>query len=105
MEERNPILEPENYFAGYDEKIEDLRNQPHIVEFDKLCFELFDRNEQGKRFLELCKERYLIHPMSDKNRPSFTIDLIYDEGFKNFIRMLITHVRSHEQRIAAGNSK
>lgn len=102
MEEKNYILEPENYAEGYQKSIEELKNQPHIIEFDKLCFELFDRNEQGKKFLELCTERYLIHPMSDKNKPSFPMDLIYDEGFKNFIRMLISHVRSHQQRIMAG---
>ena len=104
MEEFNHILEPENYAQGYQASIEDLKNKPEIIEFDKLCFELFEANEQGKRFLELCKERYLIHPMSDKSKPSFTVDLIWDEGFKTFIRMLIQHVRTHQQRIMAGKN-
>lgn len=103
MQEQNHILQQEDYSKGYQEKIEDLKNQPAIIEFDKLCFELFEANEQGKRFLEICKERYLIHPMSQKDTPSFTVDLIWDEGFKTFIRMLINHIRTHQQRIVAGN--
>ncbi len=102
--EKNPILEPENYAKGYQDSIENLKNKPEIVEFDKLCFELFEANQTGKRFMELCKERYLIHPMSSKEAPSFTVDLIWDEGFKTFIRMLIQHVRSHKQRIEAGKN-
>lgn len=102
MEQRNPLLEPEDFFAGYKNKIEELKNNPQLIEFDKLCFELFDRNEMGKRFLELIKERYLIPALAKPGTATYQLDVMWGEGFKDFGRMLISSVISHSQRILAG---
>jgi hypothetical protein len=102
QEQRNPLLEQEDYFAGYREKIEGLRNNPQLIEFDKLCFELFESNQLGKRFLELIKERYLIPALAKPGTATYQLDVMWAEGFKDFARMLLSSVISHQQRIVAG---
>ena len=102
--ESNPFLQPENFFEGYQEKIDALKNDPAIIEFDKLCFELFSNNTAGKRFIELITERYMIPSLAKAGAPTYQIDVLWAEGFKDFGRMLINSVRSHQQRIIAGTN-
>lgn len=104
MQEYNPFLEAENYFKPYEEKIKDLRNQPEVIEFDKLCFELFEINPQGKRFLEIVKEKYLMYALVGRGTPTYPTDIIWQEGFKDALRMLVMSVISHQQRIKSGNN-
>lgn len=104
MEERNPFLEHENYFAGYQENIEKLKNMPQVIEFDKLCFELFERNEMGRRFIELITERYLLNSLAKPGTATYQIDVIWGEGFKEFGRMILGSIKSHQQRILAGTN-
>ena len=35
-DKKNPLIEPENYFAGYQESIEKMKNNPQLIEWDKL---------------------------------------------------------------------
>lgn len=102
MEQQNPFLERENFFDGYQKSIDELKNSPEVIEMDKLCFELFESNPQGKRFLELVKERYLIPALVKNGTPTYQLDVLWAEGFKEFGRMLLGSVRSHQQRIQAG---
>lgn len=104
MMERNSLLEPENYMKDYEKSIEELKNNPGIIEFDKLCFELFSHNEMGKKFLELSTERYLIPALAKPGTATYQLDVMWAEGFKDFIRMLISSVKSHQQRISAGKN-
>jgi hypothetical protein len=100
--DKNPLLQPEDYFSGYKEKIEALKHNPEVVELDKLCYELFERNEVGKRFLELVRQRYLIPALAKPGTPTYQLDIMWAEGFKDFGRMLISSVISHQQRIIKG---
>lgn len=103
MSEPNPLLMQENYFKGYDEKISDLKNNPQLLAFDKLCYELFEHQEAGRKFIEMMKERYLIPSLVSKGNPTYQLDVLWQEGFKDFIRMLIASTQSHKQRIQAGS--
>lgn len=100
--ENNPFLEPENYFSKYQEGINNLKNNPEIIEFDKLCYELFSVNQMGIRFLELITERYLIPSLARPGTATYQLDVMWGEGFKDFPRMILMAVRAHEQRIKAG---
>jgi hypothetical protein len=103
MSDKNPFLEQENFFAGYQKSIDELKNNPQIIEMDKLCFELFESNPQGKRFLEVVTERYLIPALVKMGTPTYQLDVLWAEGFKDFPRMLLGSVKSHQQRIMAGS--
>lgn len=100
----NPILEQENYFKEYEGKIKELRNNPELIEFDKLCYELFEMNSHGKRFIEIAKEKYLLYALVQKGNPTYQIDVIWQEGFKDAFRMLLMALVSHKQRIQAGSN-
>lgn len=103
-QQSNPLLEAENYFKPYEEKIKDLRNNPELIEFDRLCYELFEMNPQGRKFIEIAKEKYLLYALVQKGTPTYQIDIIWQEGFKDAFRMLIMALRSHQQRIEAGTN-
>jgi hypothetical protein len=100
--EKNPLIEPENYFESYNKSIQNLKNHPEVLEFDKLCYELFEMQAAGKKFIEVVTQKYLIPSIASKGQPTYQIDLLWCEGFKDFARMLINCVKSHQQRINAG---
>ncbi len=100
----NPILHQENYYDGYEKSIAALRNDPNVIEFDKLCYEIFEMNPQGKRFLELCKERYLIPALARPGTATYQLDVMWGEGFKDFPRMILSSLQSHQNRILSGKN-
>lgn len=102
MDETNPFLHQENFYEGYQKKIEELKKNPAVIEFDKLCYELYEINPLGKRFLEMMTERYLIPALARPGTATYQIDVLWGEGFKEFVRMLISSIKSHQQRIQAG---
>ncbi len=101
----NPLLKQEDYAAQYNESIQKLKNQPEIIEFDKICYELFFANEMGKKFMEIIMERYLLRPSGDKNSPNYGQIVIWGEGFKEAFLVIRASARSHEQRIKSENNK
>lgn len=103
-EQPNPFLEAENYFKPYEDQIKALRNNPELIEFDKLCFELFEMNPMGKRFMQLATEKYLIYGLVQKGTPTYQIDVLWQEGFKDVFRMILMSLKSHQQRIQAGKN-
>jgi hypothetical protein len=55
--------------------------------------------------MELCVERYLIPGLAQPGCPTYQIDILGAEGFKNCLRMFRNCVLSHKQRIKAGMNK
>ena len=100
--ENNPFLEPENYFAGYQESIDKLKNNPEVIMFDRLCYDVFEASEVGKKFLEFAKDRFLIHSQVSRGNPTYPTDCLWQEGFRDAYRMILQSVMSHQQRITAG---
>lgn len=103
--ERNPYLEPENFFKGYQDKIEELKNKPEVVMFDRMCYELFEMTEMGQRFIKYAQEFILIPAMARRGTSTYQLDLMWAEGYKDAYRDILRHIISHRQRIAAEKSK
>jgi hypothetical protein len=101
--ERNPFIEPEDYYKQLNENVDKLKNDPRIIEFDKICFELFEMNEYGRKFTQHIHDNFLIPALVQKGAPTYQLDLMWADGFKDFARMLLNCVASHKHRIAAGN--
>lgn len=98
---KNPLLEQENYFEGYQKSVEALKNDPKLLEFDKLCYELFENQEAGRRFIELVKDRYLLAPSTLPGSPTASNEAMWGEGVRYAFLLLINAVKSHKQRINA----
>lgn len=102
MQEKNPLLEPENYFEGYQQNIDNLKNDPQVIEFDKLCYEVFEHSEMGREFLKFATNRFIVNSQIARGNPTYQLDVIWQEGFRDAYRMILNHVNSHKQRILAG---
>lgn len=101
----NPFLKPTDYYEGYKENIDKLKDNPLVCEFDKICYELFGILEQGKEFLKVVEKRFLIPALAQRGSPSYAIDCIWADGFKDAFRHIIQCVESHNQRIKAEMNK
>lgn len=99
--DNNPILQQEDYFKQYKENIDKMRSDPSVIEFDKLTYEIFKLNEQAKRWLEIIKERYLIPALAKPGTPTYQLDVMWAEGFKDFPRMILMAIQAHDQKILA----
>ncbi len=98
---KNPYIEPEDYFQGYQESIDKNKDNPEALALDKLCYLIFKKDENGKKLMELFDERFInpaLVPIGSNNYESL---LTYFEGFKQAFRMMKDCVKSHEQRIKA----
>jgi len=100
----NPLLKQEDYSAGYQENINKLKNHPEMVVLDKLCFEVF-ATDAGKKLKEIINDRFLVPSLVNRDAKNYRDLVIWADGFKDFGRMLIQHILSHEQRIKAETNK
>jgi hypothetical protein len=98
----NPLLQPEDFLQGYRDSIENLKNNPELISFDKLCYELFEQNELGKKFMQIAEERYLIPSIVNRESANYKTMVIWADGFKDAFRLIKQGVLSHAQRINAG---
>jgi hypothetical protein len=101
----NPFIKPTDYWAQYRENIEKLKNHPESLAFDKLCYELFHVNEQGKKFMEIVTDKFIIPALVERGTPNYHDSLIWCEGFKGFPLMLKQYVRTHLDRAKAEINK
>ena len=101
----NPLIKPEDFMADYRDSMEKLKNNPELVSFDKLCYELFEGNELGKEFIKLVKDRYLTPSLVNREANNYKELVIWADGFKDFGRMLLQGILSHSQRIKAETNK
>lgn len=104
MTEKNPWIEPENYYAGYQDSMDNLKSNPEGLQFDKLCH-LVLSTPDGRHFMEEIEKRFLIPALCNPASPTFQIQAMYFEGFKEAFRMLKGVVLSHDQRIKAEDHK
>lgn len=99
-EETNPYLQQENYFEGYQKKIDELRFRPEVVELDKLCYMVFS-TEDGKKLLHEFVERYLLPGFVNPGAGNPGEAALYYEGFKEAFRLIRGSIKAHQQRIDA----
>lgn len=104
MTEKNPYLEPENFFEGYQDSINDLKNNPDSVELEKLAFFVFSTDD-GRKFLEEVTERFIFPGFINPHNANAGESALYYEGFKEAFRMIRNCIKSHEQRIKAESLK
>ncbi len=104
MSETNPFLEQEDYYQGYQKKIDELKHRPEFVELDKLCYLVFS-TEDGKKLLDEITERYLLPGFVNPSMVNAADASLYYEGFKEAYRLIRGCVKAHKQRIEAESVK
>jgi len=99
MTEKNPFLEPENYFEGYNKSIESMKNHPSVVELDRLCYQVFNTSDEGKKLIEVFKERFLLPSIPAQLNKGFETTCVYYEGYREAFRQIIQSVRNYQERM------
>jgi len=102
MTVKNALIEPENYYEGYNESIKKaaLANPGQVV-FDELCFTVLGRSEDGKKLMEMIKERFIMPSVPCKlSGVDFPVAATYYEGYREAFRQLLGQVEGYKQRMA-----
>lgn len=105
MTERKLIPGQEDYWAGYEQSIEKMANDPAALEFDKLCFEVFGTTAQGKKLLEYFKERIIMPSIPGQLDMYYDKRCIYYEGYKEAFRQLMHATNNYLIRREAEDKK
>lgn len=100
----NEFIQPENHFEGYDEGMDNLRNNPSAVEFDKLCHLVF-MNENGKHLMQLIVDRILVPALVKPGVADYEMLNVFFEGYKTAYRDLFGFINAHDQRMKAELNK
>jgi len=98
MKRKNPYLEPTNYMEGYKESLDALLSSPDRVELDKLMYHVLGKTEDGKRLIQIFKDRFLMAPSSGIIGNNFEQSCVYHEGYRAAFRYIIQMVDSYKQR-------
>jgi len=105
MTDRKLIPGQEDYWAGYEESINKLKDDPNVVEFDKLCFEVFGMSAAGKKLIEHFKEKIIFPSIPGQADSNFDKRCIYYEGYKEAFRQLIYATQNYRTRKEAEDQR
>ena len=99
--EDNPFLKATNYYSGYQEGVDKLKETPEIFEMDKLIYEVFHLDAKGARLLELFERDFVMPSLAAVGAEHYERHVTYYEGFKDAFRRIRTSVE-YQKRIAQG---
>lgn len=92
----------ENHFEGYQKSMDELKAQPEILQFQKMCYELFEALELGRKFMEYIDENVLLKPSADIGDAHYQNKVTWGEGYKAAFQTIRSLINSHKQVIKAG---
>ncbi len=104
MNDKTLLPGQEDYWAGYQESIDKLRNDPETISFDQLCFEVFNSKE-GKKLLEYFESNIVMGAVPSKIDNNFDKSCIYYEGYRQGFRQIIHAVKNYQLRKEAQQAK
>lgn len=83
------LVGQEDYWKGYRESAANMKQDPNIIQFDKLCYHVFGMSDDGKALLNYFKEHMLFPSIPGSNTPHFDKMCMYYEGYREAFRQLI----------------
>lgn len=95
----------EDYWKNYQKSVDELKNNPEVVELDKLCYHVFKASKDGEKLLETFENRFVKPSLVQPNAQNYQTLLTFYEGFKEAFRMIKNSIESHEQRIKANDEE
>ncbi len=102
---KNPLIYPPNIFDEYNKSIKDLRNNPQSIEFDKLCYLVFNQNEDGKKLLEILEKKFLKSRLAHLNSANYEIACVRAECMREVILGFMESIESYVQRVQNNGDK
>jgi len=95
------VLGQEDYFKGYQDQINKLKDDPGRVEFDRLCYEVFGKSEAGKKLLEYVQTNIISAAVPAKMDSAYGVACSYYEGYREGFRQLVHATKSYPIRVEA----
>ena len=93
----NPYLQVENPYADVTNKRDEATKAQ--LEFMQLCWTVFHVEPNGKRLMDLMKERYLMRPLWTPDHPNCKELSLYWSGFCEAIRGFYNLGLQHQQYV------
>lgn len=93
MTDKNPFIEPQNYYENYETSTTAEQGIP----LDELCWHVFN-TEDGKKLLEIIKERFLIMPAPGPVNENYPVMCTFYEGFREAFRQIVASVNSYQTK-------
>jgi hypothetical protein len=103
LENFNPFLEVNDPFAKQRQIIQ--KHQEEVIEFQRLCFEIFHMSDMGKKLYDMMLKKYIIPSRFVPTDPQASNQALYWEGFKEGMRGLWDQGLMHQKRINEGNQR
>jgi hypothetical protein len=100
MTERNGLIEPENYYDGYNASAKKVAaSQPEEVRIDELMFSVFGLTEDGQKLMNIFKERFIMPAVPcNLSGADFPTAAVYYEGYREAFRQIIGQVEGFKKR-------
>lgn len=95
----------EDFWQGYQTSIDKSKEDPRLIEFDRLCFEVFEKTEAGKKLLEYLIETIVMPGTPSRDTQAFPMTCVYYEGQRDCIRLLRQSTRSYRERKEAEDKR
>lgn len=101
-QDSNPFIEiPDPFKELQKNQAEMAKMFPEALEDDKLCYEVFVKNEFGTKLMERWEKLILMSGMSNPSHPQAMQIALHGEAIRNFIIKLKMHATNHRMRIEA----
>ena len=93
----NPFLQVPDPFEDQRKQQNEVKEE--AIEFQRLCFEVFHMNNDGKALYEHIEKKFLLRALFAPSHPQSQNLALYWEGFKEALRGLWAQGNMHRRRI------
>ena len=101
-DKENPYIAIPNPYEEYKKNMDEFtKNNPEALEVSRLCYEVFEMNEDGKKLLELYEERFIFSSLVNPMMSNASEAALYWSGFTDCIKGFKRYVSEHQQRITS----
>jgi len=102
MSNNNPYIVTPNPFDEYNRYLkEHLKYDSKSQNLAKLCYEVFEINEHGKKLMEKWIDNFLFNSQVHLSSSHPRDDALYWQGFTDFIRYCRKFAKQHKEHIDA----
>lgn len=83
---------------GYKDSLDKMKSGQEQIELDQLCWNVFGSTEDGRKLLQIMKDRFISNPTPSQINDNYDKACIYYEGYRAAFRYLINLTNSYQVR-------